>query len=150
MLVLSQVDWPETVQGLKPGEHVLVFGDLYLAATARAAGLELRDTLAHVFPGGWRPIFLYRKPVVETLAETVLKHGTGAINIGACRTGTTKRVPGSLSKPENQGYHEWKGMDGSESGNNPNIGRWPSNLVFTHAEGCRRLRAAVGRTYGDG
>ena len=33
----------------------------------------------------WEPICLARKPLVGTVAANVLEHGTGALNIGACR-----------------------------------------------------------------
>src|SRR3546814_14879647 len=33
------------------------------------------------------PIVMARKPLIGTVAENVLRHGTGAINIAACRVG---------------------------------------------------------------
>ena len=35
----------------------------------------------------WEPIIVARKPLCGTFAETVLKHGTGGINIDGCRAG---------------------------------------------------------------
>jgi site-specific DNA-methyltransferase (adenine-specific) len=35
----------------------------------------------------WEPICLARKPLAGTVAETVLAHGTGALNIDGCRIG---------------------------------------------------------------
>jgi len=75
-------------------------------------------------------ICLARKPLSEkTIVANVLKHGTGAINIDACRVGTTKRVPSSLSKTPNTVYGKYNLQNGSESGHNPNIGRWPANVI---------------------
>ena len=36
----------------------------------------------------WEPIIMARKPMVGTVAENVLAHGTGAINVDACRVHT--------------------------------------------------------------
>jgi DNA modification methylase len=36
----------------------------------------------------WEPICMARKPLVGTVAENVLQHGTGALNIDACRIAT--------------------------------------------------------------
>jgi site-specific DNA-methyltransferase (adenine-specific) len=36
----------------------------------------------------WEPIILARKPFKQTVAANVLEHGTGALNIDACRVGT--------------------------------------------------------------
>jgi len=38
------------------------------------------------------PVVLARKPVEGTVAENVLKHGTGGINIDGCRIGTEERT----------------------------------------------------------
>lgn len=35
----------------------------------------------------WEPICVARKPLIGTVAENVLKHGTGALNIDGCRVG---------------------------------------------------------------
>jgi site-specific DNA-methyltransferase (adenine-specific) len=51
-------------------------------------------------------ICLARKPLIGTVATNVLKHGTGALNIDACRVAATDQED---SKPGN--------------------GRWPSNLI---------------------
>jgi site-specific DNA-methyltransferase (adenine-specific) len=79
------------------------------------------------------PVVLARKPLSEgTVAANVLKWGCGALNIGACRVGTTKDVPTSASKTPNNIYGA--GMTSltggtDNSGFNPNIGRWPANVV---------------------
>lgn len=79
------------------------------------------------------PIVVARKPITEkNIADNVLKYGTGALNIDATRIGDKKRVPGSLSKTENKVFGKGLGsyrQDGTESGHNPNIGRWPANLI---------------------
>ena len=37
----------------------------------------------------WEPIVVARKPLIGTVAENVLAHGTGALNINGCRVETT-------------------------------------------------------------
>jgi site-specific DNA-methyltransferase (adenine-specific) len=39
---------------------------------------------------GWEPIILARKPVAGAIAINVLAHGTGGLNINACRTGSDR------------------------------------------------------------
>jgi site-specific DNA-methyltransferase (adenine-specific) len=78
----------------------------------------------------FEPIVLARKPLSEkTVAANVLRWGTGALNIGACRVGTTRGVPASLSKNKtpNDIYGEYGG--GAEKELDPNMGRWPANVV---------------------
>lgn len=84
------------------------------------------------------PITVARKPLAEkTVATNVLTHGTGAINIDGCRVGDSKNVPASASKSPNNIYGA--GMTsltgGTESsGFDPNIGRWPANLMHDGSE----------------
>jgi DNA modification methylase len=80
----------------------------------------------------WEPCVLARKPLIGTVAQNVLQHGTGAINIDGCRVGTTKDVPASASKTPNNIYGAgMTSMTGGTSGSgfDPNIGRWPANII---------------------
>ena len=75
---------------------------------------------------------LARKPLSEkTVAANVLKWGTGGINIDGCRVGTSKEVPASVSRKNFSSTHgDFKGENGAESGHNPDIGRFPANLIY--------------------
>jgi DNA modification methylase len=78
------------------------------------------------------PIVLARKPFPKSVAENVLAHGTGALNIDGCRVGTTKDVPASISTTPNKLYG--KGLGGTtqhtdQTGHNPNVGRWPADVI---------------------
>ncbi len=81
------------------------------------------------------PIVLARKPFEGTVAENVMEHGTGALNIDGCRVGTTKNVPASVSRASSGTSlsgsidRSLRNETGNESGHNPNIGRWPANIV---------------------
>ncbi len=78
------------------------------------------------------PIVLARKPLVGTVAENVLQHGTGALNIDGCRVGTETitqrqavRSDGSnSSKAYNVGVaRQWNGVSTQTTG------RWPANFI---------------------
>jgi len=74
------------------------------------------------------PITIARKPLIGTVAENVLAHGTGGLNIDGCR------VPGEPWKAvaPNSGGRSG-GVMGKKSdhpGGEPNLsGRWPANLI---------------------
>ena len=78
------------------------------------------------------PITMARKPLAGTVAANVLEHGTGALNVDGCRVGATKNVPTSVSKkaPANcYGKFGWAGEMLGVGGHDPNLGRWPANLI---------------------
>jgi DNA modification methylase len=78
------------------------------------------------------PITVARKPLGGTVAENVLRHGTGALNVDGCRVGTSKKVPASASTTPNAIYGKGLGSLGTGatgSGFDPNVGRWPANLI---------------------
>jgi DNA modification methylase len=72
------------------------------------------------------PVTVARKPLIGTVAENVLEHGTGGLNIDGCRVdGGDKPVPfGNPSQAEgwrlNKRETDWQPSD---------IGRWPANLI---------------------
>jgi hypothetical protein len=82
--------------------------------------------------------WLVRKPLRTTIAGTVQEHGTGALNIDGCRVGHSKDVAGSLAGrggPFVDGG--WSGKTGDQSGNDPDVGRWPPNFLLSHSAECR-------------
>jgi site-specific DNA-methyltransferase (adenine-specific) len=62
---------------------------------------------------------LARKPLVGTVAANVQQWGTGGLNIEACRVGTAESTQRTVGRTA--------------------AGRWPSNLVLSHAPGCQRV-----------
>lgn len=74
------------------------------------------------------PICVARKPLSGTVAENVLTHSTGALNIDGCRVGSDivgwggKGAGGNTWNENNNGL----GKDGDAR---PVIGRWPANFV---------------------
>ena len=70
------------------------------------------------------PITMARKPLSGTVAETVLQHGTGAINVDGCRVGTD----GGTTRSDQAPYAEsgWRTGHAVEP---INAGRWPANII---------------------
>lgn len=97
------------------------------AATSEAAQWEGWGT---ALKPAYEPIILARKPLDGTVAANILKHGTGALNIDGCRVGTTKNVPVSPSQTDSAIYGCGTGITtGQTDAHNPNVGRWPANVV---------------------
>lgn len=145
---------------LRPGGYLLAFGAPRtfhrLAAAIEDADLEFRDTVAWLYGSGfpkhasalkpaWEPIIVARRPLEGSIARNVAAHGTGALNIDACR------IPGPVEAdgtPSN-------GQIGSDA-----AGRWPANVALdevaaaaldaqagerpTSGGGLRRRGASIG------
>jgi DNA modification methylase len=76
------------------------------------------------------PITVARKPLIGTVAENVLRHGTGGINVDGCRVGTIKSTPASPAKANDSiGTFRTKDRHANSSGFDANVGRWPANLI---------------------
>jgi site-specific DNA-methyltransferase (adenine-specific) len=75
------------------------------------------------------PIVLARKPLIGTVAENVLRHGTGALNIDASRIGTTVETwPSSRSYAP--GQMQPGGIGGTQVTGAAPSGRWPANILL--------------------
>ena len=75
-----------------------------------------------------------RKPLDGTVAENVLAHGTGALNIDGCR------VAGESTRRTNtaeMGYHGRNLADQYQTGSDN--GRWPANLIHDGSDEVVRL-----------
>ena len=86
------------------------------------------------------PITVARKPLIGTVAENVLQHGTGAINVDGGRVGTDPAV----DDPRLGGKGTWKtdkaaqnvyegGYAGQEVASSA-LGRWPANFIHDGSE----------------
>lgn len=79
------------------------------------------------------PIVLARKPLIGTVAENVLKHGTGALNIDGCRVGTDESTQrsnqGGTGNPE-----QWRTGNGGDFTSGSKNGRWPANIIHDGSE----------------
>lgn len=153
------LEWAtECLRVLKPGGHLLSFAAArtyhHMAVGIEMAGFEIRDQIMWVFGSGFpkshnlkgehdgkgtalkpahEPICMARKPFTGTVAANVAVHGTGALNIDACRIHgadaqateyTQKRMaPGHVVNDTGA----WK-QDAQFTGT-LKAGRWPANLI---------------------
>lgn len=150
----------ECLRCLKPGAHGLVWAlprtSHWTATALENAGFEIRDVVTHLFGSGFPKSFnlgngwgtalkpasehwiLVRKPLSEkTVAANVLKHGTGGINIDACRIEGAFESGWSKSGSK---ASENLAMSGANYNREPKPdnpqGRFPANLVLSHNEDC--------------
>lgn len=134
----------ECRRALKPGAHALVWAlprTAHWTATAvEDAGFEVRDVVVHLQGQGFPKSKALLKPAAEHWILARVPGPTLPLQIEECRIGSTKRVPGSLSKGDS--LKAWgerpgrRGLTGNEPGHNPNVGRYPANAVLSHADGC--------------
>ena len=145
--------WAEVLRVLKPGAHLVAFSGTRtyhrMACAIEDAGFEIRDQLAwtygsgfpksHNQPGGWgtalkpawEPICLARKPLDGTVAANMEAHGSGALNIDACRIeGNMDGVWGSSNKTTNPArtFNASPGKEDYRTEAHP-AGRWPANII---------------------
>lgn len=81
------------------------------------------------------PIVMARKPLSGTVAETVVAHGTGALNIDATRPGGE---PGSHAVERPKGPTDGAtDFPASATVREPvEGGRWPANIILSHLPDC--------------
>lgn len=149
--------WAECFRVMKPGAHMAAFGfhRSYhrLACQIEDAGFELRETCMFMFgtgfpknhkmgdglgtamKPGWEPIVIVRKPFKGSTRANIARHGTGGMNIDACRitapdpeayaakgasvvglAGPRSNVYGGDSRPRRDSTHE--------------AGRHPANVIL--------------------
>ena len=87
------------------------------------------------------PICMARKPLSEkTVAENVLKWGTGGINVDGCRVGTNDELTHGGPLRTNSGDTRSGKALGMFQGGTPNTykqspqGRWPANLIHNGSQ----------------
>jgi site-specific DNA-methyltransferase (adenine-specific) len=84
------------------------------------------------------PITVARKPLIGTVAENVLQHGTGAINVDGGRVGTEELAnPSGISNAMGGvtiGKYQGGNQDYSGSGATNPLGRWPANFIHDGSE----------------
>jgi len=152
-IAFQKETWELCLQLLKPGGHLLAFSGSRtyhrMAVAIEDAGFEIRDQIMWIygsgFPkslnvgNGWgtalkpahEPVVMARKPLSEkSVADNVLKHGTGAINIDGCRIELDGENPPSGSAKrvyKNNEYTEEKTYGNNKT--TPETGRYPANLM---------------------
>lgn len=77
----------------------------------------------------YEPALLVRKPVQGSIAQNVLDHGVGGINIDGCRIGEFEKSAFKQVFPNYKNNIYGKGLGGGEWNQNV-LGRWPSNVIL--------------------
>ena len=108
--------------------------DLEITAPATAEA-RAWDGWGTALKPAWEPVIVARKPLEGTVAENVLKYGTGAVNIDGCRV---KALDGYIENAVTQGINtaqtsyeprrERRTFEPSHSG------RWPANVIHDGSE----------------
>ena len=109
-----------------------------MARVCSWCGLPDREWLTEVEQLGtalkpaFEPIVLARKPLAEkTVARNVLAHGTGAINVNACRIETDDDI--AKKYPNGPGGTTFGGGAMALTGQwRQPSGRWPANVLLDH------------------
>jgi site-specific DNA-methyltransferase (adenine-specific) len=162
--------WVECLRVLKPGGHLLAFAGTRtqhrMAVRIEDAGFEIRDMIAWVYGSGFpkshngdwggtalkpalEPITVARKPLDGTVEANWREHGTGTLNIDACRVAhdedlrdgaggipcrhdetTPRGRSGQVSAGQryaDAGGTNFAALPGPRGG--APEGRWPANLI---------------------
>ena len=86
------------------------------------------------------PITVARKPFKGTVANNVLTHGTGAINIDGCRVNPGERVPGGGGGERSARSSGILGEARPGNLTEPHTaGRWPANLIHDGSDEVTQL-----------
>lgn len=106
----------------------------------------------------YEPIVIARKPLIGTVAQNVLEHGTGAINVDGCRIGTTVETWPS-SRAWGAGYVPGgdRSADATQHTGSTPPGRWPANVtldetaatILDEQSGIQKDGVAVNRNRGE-
>ena len=153
--------WKEVYRVLKPGGHILSFAGSRtyhrMAVNIEDAGFEIRDMLGWLYGSGFpkshnighkvekykgwgtalkpahEPIVMARKPFNTSVAENVLTHGTGGINIDECRVGTDEKLSIGSNNRKNANVNFGMKNDKKKQKQNEQ-GRFPANIIHDGSE----------------
>jgi site-specific DNA-methyltransferase (adenine-specific) len=182
--------WRAIAAVMKPGAHLIAFSATRtyhrMVCAIEDAGLEIRDMVpwlygtgfpkSHNLDGDWdgwgtalkpaiEPVVLARKPLIGSVAENMIRHGTGGIHIDACRV----PIPGDeafdgggqsrngvrpdthhegwqrpwMQDPEAVAAHQARLRANIE--NARQLGRWPANIVHDGSDDVLDAFAAFGQ-----
>jgi DNA modification methylase len=108
----------DKVQQVKPGLRHLYSPLEDAAANWQGWGTALKPA--------FEPVVVARKPLIGTVAENVLEHGTGALNIDGCRIGTE---PMTINTYQSRGPFG-DSQVGKAYESRQAAGRWPANVIL--------------------
>ena len=130
------VNGPRKTEGMHGtstfAENINQPGNL-LTAPATAAAAAAWSGWGTALKPAMELICVARKPLIGTVAANVLLHGTGGINVEACRIGTPSARPLRINVRNTQSDADCvvyrKGLAGSRAAGEFDLGRWPANVI---------------------
>ena len=155
--------WSECFRVLKPGGHLLSFSSARtyhrMVVNVEDAGFEIRDQIMWVYGSGFpksynvgkkvksyegwgtalkpahEPIVMARKPISEnTVADNVMEHGTGAMNIDECRVELQDGESYTINTWDDNAKPFGGGAGNPFTGREETKGRWPANFIHDGSE----------------
>lgn len=129
--------------GKESGTYGAFAGDNTITAPATDAARRWQGWGTALKPS-FEPIVVARKPLAGTVAQNVLEHGTGALNIDACRIPTGDKLGGGSTTRGQRMKDGWRRpwMDDPDMvaanaersrasvARSEELGRWPTNVVL--------------------
>ena len=134
-LLKNQMGAYTTDSGWKAGNRS---ADITAPATAEA---QQWDGWGTALKPALEPITVARKPIVGTVANNVLKHGTGAINIDGCRIENEHKA---VRLSAGQNIYGGNALNNSVTSQTTSRdgdprGRWPANLIHDGSDEVTQL-----------
>lgn len=115
-----------------------------VAVTSPGSEIALQwEGYGHALRPSHEDICLACKPFDGTIAENILAHGVGGLNVRACRIGTeggTRKVDPDRYKTLGNSLEGSR--DGSLNGGvkeSTGEGRWPANVILSHSPDCQEV-----------
>jgi site-specific DNA-methyltransferase (adenine-specific) len=96
----------------------------------------------------FEPVIVARKPIEGTVANNVLKWGTGGLNIDGSRIGTETISTHNAPKGSFAGGEPDRGSDTSSY--KEHTGRWPANVILGHTQSCQSTGKTIKSKTGAG
>jgi SAM-dependent methyltransferase len=158
--VVGKNQWTNSAAHFVPGENHAERVNLEITAPATPEAQQWAGWGTALKPA-LEPITMARKPLIGTVAENVLTHGTGGLNVDGCRAGTEEALQGSTVRNDIRGGafaagHKPNPGDIPAFQQNP-AGRWPANLIHDGSDEVAGLfpqgsfnKPAMWQSDGDG
>ena len=129
---------PSGLVKVNQGKRVLIERKITAPSSEEAKQYEGYGT---ALKPAFEPAILCRKPLDGTVANNVLKHGVGGLNIDGCRIDTDDDLM-RTNKPDQ--FLTWGGTYGKGQNTStlrhelglPPLGRWPSNVIMDEQVEC--------------
>jgi site-specific DNA-methyltransferase (adenine-specific) len=99
----------------------------------------------------FEPVIVARKPIEGTVANNVLKWGTGGLNIGGSRIGYASDYDKKHQEDIRKGSGTFFGGTGEAKSEQVSMqGRWPANVILGHTQSCQPTGKTIKNKTGAG